>query len=280
MKKTLLLSASCLLAALPFTAFSQSTSAGVVSYQVTMQRPGGGGQNATADNSDDDAGGNVFTMNRTFTFNQNAGKLSSPDFGQGRTPRRRPSANAGDDNSSNSGGGDNAQSTRGNRMRGQGGRGSFRGGRGGNTEYVDFTDKKYIRAFKRGDNDTTFYIAEDYTQPENFQKTDKTKKIAGYTCHKATAQWRNTTYTIWYTTDIAANYSPINGLTPPDGGFVLDLQSDRMEYKATKVDLKAVADNEVKVPDPSEQLSAEQVQAMRQQMRDRMRNRNSQSGNQ
>lgn len=271
MKKTILLSASCLLAALPFTAFSQKTDAGTVSYQVTMQRPGGGG-GQNADNSDD-AGANVFTMSRTFTFNQNGGKLSSPEFPQGRSPRRRPSASGSSDNS-----GGTAQSSQGRQDRR--GRGSFRGGRGGNSEYVNFADKKYIRAFKRADNDTTFYIAEDYVQPENFQKTDKTKKIAGYTAHKATAQWRNTTYTIWYTTDIAANYSPINGLTPPDGGFVLDLQSDRMEYKATQVDPKAVADSEVKVPEPSEQLSAEQVKAMRQQMRDRMRNRNRQGGNQ
>jgi len=269
MKKTILLSASCLLAAIPFTAFCQQHNAGVVSYAVTMQR-GGGNQNANA-GDDDSGGGNVFTMNRTFTFNANGGKLSSPDF-PGRS-RRRP-------------GGDNAQATQGGRngaqaggQQGRGMRGGFRG-RGGNNEYVDFTDKKYIRAFKRPDNDTTFYIAEDYRAPENFQKTDKTKKIAGYDCHKATAQWRNTTYTIWYTTDIPVNYSPVNGLTPPDGGFVLDLQSDRMEYKATKVQLQDVADSDVKVPQPSEQLSQEQVRDMRQQMMNRMRNRNNNQGNQ
>jgi hypothetical protein len=289
MKKTILLSASCLLAALPFTAFSQQNS-GVVTYQMTMQRPGGGSQNA--DNADDagdnGGGGNVFTMNRTFTFNANGGKLSSPDFGGGNMmPSRRRSGGDAADNGGGSGDRPQGDRMRGGRGRGEGpggsgGRGGFRGGRGGNAEYVNFADKQYIRAFKQGNSDTTFYVTEDYLKPENFQTTTKTKKIAGYNCHKATAQWHKQTYTIWYTTDIPVNYSPINGLTPPDGGFVLDLQSDRMEYKATKVDLKAVADDEVKIPEPSEQLSQEQVQARRQQMRDqmreRMRNRNSQGG--
>jgi GLPGLI family protein len=257
MKKTIAISISCLLAALPFTGFAQQKTSGVVDYTMTMQRgpsPNGGSNVAESDNNnqnDDTGGSNVFTMNRTFTFNADGGKLSSPSF-EGRR--------------------------RAGRTQGQGsrqGRG-FRG-RSSASEFVSFADKKYIRAFKRNDNDTTFYISQDFRPAQDFQAADKTKKIAGYTCHKATAKMRNSTYTIWYTTEIPVNYSPVNGLVPPDGGFVLALQSDRMEYKATKVELQAVADSAVQVPAPSHELTETEVRSMRHRMSGGRRSRSRQA---
>lgn len=239
MKKKLLISMVCSLGALPFTGFAQQNNSGVINYQVTMQRRGGGQGGGDQDN--DNGGSSVFTMNRTFTFNAEGGKLASPDFSGQSSSKRR------------------------------GGNFSGRSRRGGSSEYVDFTDKKYLRAFKRGDNDTTFYISENVRQAENFQSSGKTKKIAGYTCQMATAQLHNTTYTIWYTKDVPVNYSPVNGLVPPDGGLVLDVQSDRMEYKATDVQLKSIADADVQIPSPSHELSESEAKAMRSQMMDRMR---------
>lgn len=264
MKKIILFSGSFLLVAIPFCGMAQKNNAGVINYEVTIQRPSrNNDQNAGPGNDNgDDAGGvsNVFTMSRTFTFNQNGGKLSSPDFAGMPGRQRRP------------GGGNAAAGPR----QGRGSGGNFRG-RGSNEEYVDFAGKKYLQTFKNGSSDTTFYVAQDYNTPENFQTSSKTKKIEGYTCHKATAELRNSTYTIWYTTDIPVNYSPVNGFIPPGGGFVLDLQSDRMEYKATKVQLQAVTDAAVKVPSPSIELTQDQVRDMRRQMMERMRNRNNQN---
>lgn len=239
MKKTLLISVACSLAAMPFAAFAQQNNSGVVNYEVTMQRRGPA---QSANNDDDNAGSNVFTMNRSFTFTTDAGKMDSPSFSGRR------------------GGDRNRQGRGGNAAR-----------RGGGGEYVNFSNKEFIRAFKRPDNDTTFYMAEKFRPAENFKDAGKTKKIAGYTCQKATAQLHNTTYTIWYTKDIPVNYSPVNGLVPPDGGFVLGLQSDRMEYKATKVDLKQIPASEVQIPAPSHELSESEVKDMRAQMRERMR---------
>lgn len=250
MKKKLVIPISCLLAALPFAGFAQQKSSGVVTYQVTMQRGGPAADNnasAGSDNSDDN-GGNVFTMTRSFTFNSTGGKMSSPSFA-GRPGRDRS--------------GDAARQGR-------------RPRRGSMNEYVDFAGKKYLRAFKREGSDTTFYMPQDFRTAENFQPSDKTKKIAGYTCHKATAQLRNTDYTIWYTTDIPVTYSPVNGLVPPNGGFVLALQSDRMGYKATDVDLKDVADSSVQIPSPSHELTTDEMRSMRRQMFQR-RNRNQQN---
>lgn len=249
MKKSILISVACSLAALPFAGFAQQNNSGVVDYEVTMQRRGPA---QSDDNSDNDAASNVFTMNRSFTFTADAGKMASPAF----SGRRRGGRQA------------------------TGDRGGNAARRGGGGEYVNFADKEYLRAFKRPDNDTTFYMVEKFRSAENFQNADKTKKIAGYTCQKATAQMHNTTYTIWYTKDIPVNYSPVNGLIPPDGGFVLGLQSDRMEYKANKVDLKQVPESEVKIAAPSHELTESEVKEMRSQMRERMRGGRQQRGQQ
>lgn len=240
MKKITVFSISCLLTTIAFTAFAQQNNSGIVNYEVTIQRNnnGTGGQNMNSNNEGSNDAPDVFTMQRTFTFNAAGGKLSSPSFG-----------------------GQEARGRRGNFNR-----------RGSNDEYVDFANKKYIRAFKREGNDTTFYISQDMRTATNFQTSDKTKKIAGYTCHKATAQLRNATYTIWYTTDIPENFSPVDGLIPPDGGFVLALESDRMEYKATKVQLQSVSDNDVQIQGPSVQLTQDQIRDMRRQMFERRRN--------
>lgn len=239
MKKTIIFLASALPAMLAFTASAQQTSSGIVNYEITMQR--GNSRQAPNDNNENDTGDapELITMNRTFTFNAKEGKLSSPQF-KGQTNRPQ-----------------NA-----NRR--------FRGRRA-NSEYIDFVNKKYIRAFKPQNNDTTFYIAQDFHPAESFNLSNKTKKIAGFTCNKATARFRNNEYTIWFTKDIPLTFSPVNGLIPPDGGFVLALKSDRIEYKATNVQMKDVDGNEVAIQGPSHQLTEAEVRDMRRKMMERRR---------
>lgn len=241
MKKSIIFLAAVPMVFFSSMAFGQQKPSGIVDYEITMQRGGSRFAGNNADNDNDDSGPQIFTMKRTFTFNAEGGKLSSPQFeGQaGRSPGR-------------------------NR--------SFRG-RGSNDQYINFTNKKYIRAFKSESNDTTFYIAQDFEPAEDFTPSNKTKKIAGYTCTKATAKFRNNEYTIWYTKDIPVTFSPVNGLVPPDGGFVLALKSNRMEYKATNVQMKDVAENEVQIQSPSHQLTEAEVRDMRRKMMERRRGR-------
>jgi GLPGLI family protein len=230
MKTTILLSAALTWTILPIVVFGQQKSSGTVDFEVTMQRNNRGGFGGNQ--GDDNDVPNVFTMTRNLSFNAEGAKISSSFSGRPRAGR--PGA------------------------RGQ----NFRD-RGSNAEYVSFTDKQYLRAFKRPDNDTTFFVAQPFKTAADFQPSDKTKKIAGYTCHKATASLRNSTYTIWYTTDIPVNFSPVNGLIPPSGGFVLALQNDRMEYRATKVDLQDIPDTAITMPTPSQELSGQQLRGMR-----------------
>lgn len=210
--------------------FGQQNSSGIVDFEVVMQRNTRGGFGASQGEDNDVP--DVFTMTRNLSFNAHGAKMSS-SF-SGRPQAARP----------------------GGRSR------NFRG-RGSSTEYISFTDKKYLRAFKRPDGDTTYFVAQGFQTAADFQPSDKTKKIAGYTCHKATASLRNSTYTLWYTTDIPVNFSPVNGLVPPTGGFVLALQNDRMEYRATKVQLQDISDATVAIPAPSQELTGQQIRGMR-----------------
>ena len=91
---------------------------------------------------------------------------------------------------------------------------------------------------------------------------DKTKKIAGYTCHKATATRRKETYTVWYTTDLPFTYSPVADLTPPKG-VVLQIESDTESFKATGVSMEAVAENSVQPPKEAKVISADEMEQMR-----------------
>ncbi|HEX8528734.1 MAG TPA: hypothetical protein VF646_01880, partial [Cytophagales bacterium] len=86
-------------------------------------------------------------------------------------------------------------------------------------KYLDLAARKCIRVLEvPQDSLTRRYQAEsDVPPPAGWQEGGKTRKIAGYTCRKATCPWKGDTYTIWYTTDLSFTYSPIAALTPPQG---------------------------------------------------------------
>ena len=96
----------------------------------------------------------------------------------------------------------------------------------------------------------------------DWQASDKTKKIAGYVCHKATATHRKMPYTVWYTTDLPFTYSPVADLTPPKG-VVLQIESDNESYKATGVSMEAVAATVVEPPKEAKTVSADEMEQIR-----------------
>ncbi len=164
-----------------------------------------------------ESGPQQFTMKRQLVFNNQAGKFAAP-----------------------------ASKHRNNRRSGNFG-----------AEFIDFNKKAYIRTFKRRNNDTTFYIARPFKEAEGFQLTGKTKKLLGYNSQEATATLRNGKVTLWFTKDLPFSFSPVNGLIPPNGGVVLDIQNNRMHYQATAVDAKQVEASTVTIPGPSSQVSSD-----------------------
>lgn len=149
-----------------------------------------------------------------------------------------------------------------------------RRGRNSGTTYLDFGKKEFLRTFKRRNNDTTFLIPSPFRTAEDFQLTGNKKKILGYECQEATATLRDQKITLWFTQEIPLTFSPVNGLIPPSGGVVLAVKSKRMSAGATALKTDKIDEKQLLVPQPSKQLSREDMQHL---FQNRRRNRPSRS---
>lgn len=162
------------------------------------------------------------------------------------------------------------------------------------TTFLDLANRQRIDVLtiKQDSLSTTYRTERPMPTLENWQPADKTKKIAGYLCHKATATAslgrqrmgrqagdasaptgtpapeRNRTskaetYTVWYTTDLPFTYSPVAALTP-ERGVVLQIESDNESFKATSVSTETVAESAVQPPAGAKVVSSEEMNEIRQ----------------
>ncbi|GAB4007873.1 hypothetical protein GCM10028808_12610 [Spirosoma migulaei] len=131
--------------------------------------------------------------------------------------------------------------------------------------FVDLANQKTVTLLTIGkDKDAKLYRAETPIQRTgDWQITDQTKKIAGYTCRKATVPFKKETYTVWFTTELPITYSPIRELTP-ESGVVLLVESSREQFRATKVNLSAIDANEVQPSAQAQTVTTEQLADLRQ----------------
>lgn len=249
--------AASLLIAATSPVFAQKS--GVITYEVTArmdpERMRGFNRGG---NDDNNPVPDVVTFNQTFTFNDNAGKITTerPDFG-GQRRQQRP-----DGDTSRRGG------------RGQGGPGGRMGmSSGGNAQYVDLANKKYEQVFSTfGDDKKVYYTEEDYIYTANSKSSDKTKKIAGYTCKRATIQLKDDTYTVWYTTELPFSFSPVNGLLPENNAVVLAAEGGRRAFTAKSVDLKPITED-LSIPAGAEKVSQDKMREIRKEQMDKLRER-------
>lgn len=255
LSKTLL--SAALVAFTGMTALAQDKNTGVIDYEVNAKMPQRGG-------AEGDGEEQVITFNQHFYFSGGKGKLDTerPNFGGGGGFGGGRPGGGGQ-------GGDGNDRLRGPRF--GGGRGNF-----GNA-YVDLSGKKYLQVFSKPEDTTKIYYAEEaYTAAKDAKLSDKTKKIAGFTCKKATVTVRNEEYTVWYTQDLPFSYSPINGLLPDGNGVVLSAEGSRRSFTATKVDFKPVTAN-ISIPANAEKVSEDQLRDMRREAMQKFRER--QNGN-
>lgn len=131
--------------------------------------------------------------------------------------------------------------------------------------YLDLANRQRIDVLLvKKDSTTTEIYRSDKPMPAaaDWTPVDKTRKIAGYTCHKATATRRKETYTVWYTTDLPFTYSPVADLTPPSG-VVLQIESDSESFKATGVSTEAIAAASLQPPKEAKTVSADEMEQIR-----------------
>lgn len=149
--------------------------------------------------------------------------------------------------------------------------------------YYDLAAQKTVEVLAiKKDSVTRFYQTEiPQKRVTGWQETDKTKKIAGYLCKKATVPFKNMSYTVWYTTELPFTYSPISSLTP-EKGVVLQIESDNEAFKATKITAQDVKESDVMLPQTAQVVTPEELNTirqkamadMRQQMMNTFQNRN------
>ncbi|WP_421830566.1 GLPGLI family protein [Larkinella sp.] len=149
--------------------------------------------------------------------------------------------------------------------------------------YFDLAAQKTVEVLTiKKDSVTSHYQTEiPLKRVTVWQETDKTKKIAGYLCRKATVSFKNIPYTIWYTTELPFTYSPISSLTP-EKGVVLQIESDNEAFKATKIAAQDVKESDVMPPQTARVVTPEELNTirqkamadMRQQMMNTFQNRN------
>jgi GLPGLI family protein len=153
------------------------------------------------------------------------------------------------------------------------------------TTFLDLANRQRIdvMTIKKDSVSTTYRTALPMPKAESWEPSDKTKKIAGYLCHKATAtahigrQWdrggrggdastassgKPETYIVWYTTDLPFTYSPIAALTP-EKGVVLQIESDNESFKATSISTEHVAESAIQPPAGAKLVSSEEMNELR-----------------
>ena len=130
--------------------------------------------------------------------------------------------------------------------------------------YLDLANRSTttVLTVKKDNAPTSYRSDAPIDAPANWTVTNQTKKIAGYTCRKATVPFKKETYTVWFTTDLPFTYSPVRGLTP-EKGVVLALESEQEQYRAAKVELKAVPEADVKPSDSAQKVTAAELKDAR-----------------
>lgn len=98
-----------------------------------------------------------------------------------------------------------------------------------------------------------------------WQLTGQTKKIAGYQCKKAIVNFKNEPYTVWFTEDLPASYSPVHELTP-EKGVALLIEGSREQFRATKVQSGAVKAGEVEPQAGGKLVSKEELTGIREKV--------------
>ena len=120
-----------------------------------------------------------------------------------------------------------------------------------------------ITAIRVDSTKKDYYASEsDAKRPSDWQVTGKTKKFLGYTCQKATCTIKDQPCTVWFTTEIPYTFSPDPQFTP-DKGVVLQIESDDLTYRATKISDGPVDEASLKPSPTAKPVTKEELTDLR-----------------
>ena len=132
------------------------------------------------------------------------------------------------------------------------------------SKYLDLAGKKSVTylTIGKGPEAKTYKSEVPVERTSGWQMTDQTKKIAGFSCKKATVHFKNETYTVWITEDLPATYSPVSELLP-EKGVVLLIEGSREQLKASKVQSANVNAKDIEPKANAQTISKQEMDDIR-----------------
>jgi hypothetical protein len=128
---------------------------------------------------------------------------------------------------------------------------------------VDVAGSRVITILNmKGPDAKTYQSESPIERISSWQNAGQTKKIAGYLCKKANVKFKDETYAVWFTEELPATYSPVHELTP-EKGVVLLIEGSREQFKATKVQPRAVNVKDVEPQPGAQPISKEELNDIR-----------------
>lgn len=110
--------------------------------------------------------------------------------------------------------------------------------------YIDY-DKKKLYSQRIGYNDE-IYFKEKQIMKKILKLLEKTEKINGYNCKVGTAKIKDEVHTIYFTTEIKGNYSPIEDVIVD--GVILKIESRVDSYTVSTIKFNEVDIKDVSLP--------------------------------
>ncbi len=124
-----------------------------------------------------------------------------------------------------------------------------------NTEYYNFSaDQKFNQLEKIGLKNV--FIPQDYPKI-NWNITSETMEIGGYTCQKATTDFKGRSYTAWFTTELPFPFGPwkLGGLP----GLILQAEDSKQEVVFKYAGFDKLAGDPVLIELPKDATETTQV---------------------
>lgn len=136
--------------------------------------------------------------------------------------------------------------------------------------FVDFNSGRMLNYIKSSQMPDSSYFSEvPFAQPSKWEESKKTKQILGFTCKRATCEYRDKPYTVWYTDALGLTFSPVSDMTPPQG-FVLAIEGEDMAYEAKKIEAKEIPVAELIPPSGGQKVEAKGIDAARRRFMEAM----------
>lgn len=109
------------------------------------------------------------------------------------------------------------------------------------------------------------FLIEDELPIHPWKFTNETKAILGYECKQAyyTTEDTNQTITAWYTSALRPFLGPGTYGSLPGAILALDINNEDQVYVATKIELRELKKNEIKIPKGGEVTTEEGFKKMR-----------------